>query len=228
MGGDGAFSRRARSAEQAFARYQPLMKPAGITRIADVTGLDVIGIPVSLAIRPAARSLVVSAGKGLTVAGARVAALMESLECWYAENLDLPAKRATFDEVGDVAVNPESLPPALGADTTTQRSMDWIAGTDLATGRTTWVPLDSVNVKLLKLGGLLPAKRELETLRGLGAARFLGCHFEPERSIAYAAQLAGLCDWTDLDGHFWLGAPAVDSFRLDTRSPGIARIATEG
>ena len=44
-----------------------------------MTGLDRIGVPVVQAIRPLARSNVVTQGKGPTLAHAAVAALMESL-----------------------------------------------------------------------------------------------------------------------------------------------------
>ncbi len=84
---------------------------------------------------------------------------------------------------------------------------------------------DGANIKLMKLGGLLPALAALRHLTGRGATRMLGCYLEPARSIAYAAQLAGLCDWTDLDGHFWLSdTPAVMSYRLDSSRPGIPQI----
>jgi hypothetical protein len=43
----------------------------GITRVADITGLDTIGIPVIAVCRPNSRSVVVSLGKGLDVISAR-------------------------------------------------------------------------------------------------------------------------------------------------------------
>lgn len=84
------------------------------------------------------------------------------------------------------------------------------------------------NVKVMKLGGLLPARRALEHLASRGATRMLGCYLEPPRAIAYAAQLNGAADWTDLDGHFWLSPdhPAVSEFRLDSSAPGIPSLAS--
>ena len=49
----------------------------GVTRVADITGLDHVGIPVALACRPNSRSLSVSQGKGLTLDAAKASALME-------------------------------------------------------------------------------------------------------------------------------------------------------
>ncbi|MEU9608436.1 enolase C-terminal domain-like protein [Streptomyces sp. NPDC048057] len=86
---------------------------------------------------------------------------------------------------------------------------------------------DGANVKLMRFGGLFPALEALRLLRSAGAAPMLGCYLEPARAIAYAAQLAGLCDWTDLDGHFWLTrTPPVMRYRLDDRVPGIPPIRT--
>lgn len=85
---------------------------------------------------------------------------------------------------------------------------------------------DGANTKLMRLGGLLPGHRVLTDLGARGATRMLGCFLEPPRAIAYAAQLVGLCEWTDLDGHFWLtGDPSVMSYRLDSSAPGVPRIA---
>ncbi|UQS25348.1 YcaO-like family protein [Amycolatopsis thermalba] len=73
-----------------------------MTRLADVTGLDVLGIPVCLAVRPLARSLAVSVGKGMDTASARTAALMESLEVRHAENIDAAGQVASFEELTEV------------------------------------------------------------------------------------------------------------------------------
>lgn len=51
------------------ARLRPLQAAMGITRLADVTGLDRIGVPVFAAIQPNARSVAVSQGKGYDEAG---------------------------------------------------------------------------------------------------------------------------------------------------------------
>ncbi|QGV80458.1 ATP-grasp domain-containing protein [Streptomyces ficellus] len=83
-----------------------------------------------------------------------------------------------------------------------------------------------LNVKLMRFGGILPALTALTTATERGAARMLGCFLEPPRAIAYAAQLAGLSDWSDLDGHFWVSDdPAVPGYTLDSGEPGIPRIS---
>ena len=62
----------------------------GVTRVADITGLDRIGIPVALAIRPLSRSITVAAGKGVDLVAAKVSAAMEAIECAHAEAIDRP------------------------------------------------------------------------------------------------------------------------------------------
>jgi len=81
---------RALSVDDTWRRYAPLASRAGITRVAELTGLDTIGIPVFAAIRPMSRSLSTQQGKGATADAARVSALMESLETFSAEDLSMP------------------------------------------------------------------------------------------------------------------------------------------
>src|SRR5690606_1525030 len=76
--------------EELLVRLSPLMKIAGITRLANITGLDQIGIPVALAVRPLSRSISVSQGKGVTLHAAKISAVMESLEQFFAEHIDVP------------------------------------------------------------------------------------------------------------------------------------------
>ena len=62
-------------------------KRAGITRLAQLTHLDALQLPVYTAIRPLSKSLSTSQGKGMTDEEAQCSALMESLETFYAENI---------------------------------------------------------------------------------------------------------------------------------------------
>lgn len=72
---------------------------AGVTRVADVSGLAGMGIPVFQAVRPAARSLTVSQGKGGTRLGARVSALLEACELACAERLPPPIEMAAVADL---------------------------------------------------------------------------------------------------------------------------------
>jgi YcaO-like protein with predicted kinase domain len=101
-----AGTHRVRTPEQTLAHIEPLFGRLGITRLADVTWLDDIGIPVYQAIRPNGYTLSVSQGKGLSPALAKVSAAMEAIESWHAERVPPGPTVAT---VGDVE-------PGLGYD----------------------------------------------------------------------------------------------------------------
>ena len=73
------------AAEETFARIKPALSNFGITRVANITGLDTIGIPVWTVVRPLGRSLSVSQGKGVTHELAVVSGIMESIEVFHAE-----------------------------------------------------------------------------------------------------------------------------------------------
>lgn len=59
---------------------------------------------------------------------------------------------------------------------------------------------DGVNLKLAKLGGPLQALHALRLARTHGLQVMMGCMIESSLGIAAAVQLAGACDWADLDG----------------------------
>lgn len=80
-------SYRSRTPEETLEVIKPYIKQAGITRLADLTGLDHIGIPVYAAVRPLAKSISISQGKGLCKAQAKCSAAMESIEVHWAEEL---------------------------------------------------------------------------------------------------------------------------------------------
>ena len=85
--------------EATLARVRPLLPAMGITRIANVTGLDRIGIPVVMVSRPNSRSLSLSQGKGLDLAAAKASGVMEAIETYHAETITLPLKFASFGEL---------------------------------------------------------------------------------------------------------------------------------
>ena len=138
-------SHRAVTVVATWRRFAPLQKRAGITRIADVTGLDTLGIPVFAAIRPMGRSLSTQQGKGVTPEHARVSALMESLETWTAEHLALPVVRATAKTLGDRAVDVRKLPRPRGRLDRDAR-WRWVEGRDVLTDRAVLVPEQAVTL----------------------------------------------------------------------------------
>ncbi len=144
-----AYSDRTLPAAESVRRVWPHLVELGITRVARQTGLDRIGIPCWAAFRPNSRHLAGSQGKGLTDAAACISAAMEAVEGAIAEAPVGARRLATADEfsaAGEAWFNPERwLPYGTAFDTTLP--ITWIAGTDLFTGNTRWLPLDIVDME---------------------------------------------------------------------------------
>jgi ribosomal protein S12 methylthiotransferase accessory factor len=68
--------------EDTLRDVKPYLDEAGVTRLADITGMDRIGIPVYASIRPDSKSLAVDSGKGVTKEQAKCSAAMEAIERW--------------------------------------------------------------------------------------------------------------------------------------------------
>ena len=134
---------RARDASSTLAWVRPLLPRFGITRVANITGLDRIGIPVWICVRPLGRSLSVAQGKGLTSELAEVSAVMESIECHHAEHVAAPDVVASYRSVrrsGD-AVDPKVLQRGLRWSAyDDSRPIAWSRGTDLITGEDALIP----------------------------------------------------------------------------------------
>src|SRR5213079_3170791 len=90
---------RSASLDDTLKRAMPLAPVMGITRVANVTGLDSVGIPVVMVCRPNSRSVAVSQGKGIDLASARASGLMEAVELYHAETITLPLRLATYEEL---------------------------------------------------------------------------------------------------------------------------------
>lgn len=134
--------------EETWEAVLPLLAPAGVTRVADVTALDRLGVPVYQAVRPASRNLSVSQGKGLTPAAARVSAVMEALELWHAERLDhLPQVRMSLREMeyGN-PIRARDLPWVEGAVGLDAAPVPWVPAVSLLSGERAWLPRELLEV----------------------------------------------------------------------------------
>src|SRR5262245_28413269 len=125
-------------------RVRAVMGEMAITRIANVTGLDRIGIPVIMVCRPNARSIAVSQGKGLDLAAATASGLMESIETFHAEQIDRPLKLASLvDLVATHSVIDVAGLPRAAADRFHEHlAILWIEGRNFLSGGTVWLPYE--------------------------------------------------------------------------------------
>ena len=90
------------------------------------------------------------------------------------------------------------------------------------------------NIKLVKCGGLLPARRMIEIGRTLGFELMLGCMVESSISATAAAHLAPLVDYADLDGPLLVSSDPYDGIRYAGSTmtlperPGLGVVARAG
>jgi YcaO-like protein with predicted kinase domain len=134
--------------EETWERVLPMLPRFGITRVADITGLDDIGLPVHVAYRPDGLTFAVSVGTGATQAQSRVSAVMESIEAWHAENLRLPVSARCGAAALDLDYDVRELNLAPRSPLTANVLLDWVAGQGLLTGRSTFAPTDLIRLDL--------------------------------------------------------------------------------
>ncbi|MFM6007981.1 MAG: YcaO-like family protein [Sphaerospermopsis kisseleviana] len=167
--------------EQTLAKIQPHLLTMGITRCADVTGLDRLGIPVYCAIRPTRPWLQISNGKGISHATAKVSALMEAIEVFHAETPDEGLRRESLkslESAGKQVIKPHVLPEYL--DETYFHPnfiLDWVQGEELLSNTQVWLPASAVydcsaryspNLYRIGTNGLASGNHVVEaTLHGL-------------------------------------------------------------
>ncbi|MCU0269885.1 MAG: YcaO-like family protein [Acidimicrobiales bacterium] len=132
---------------ETVARLTPVLPVLGITRLANVTGLDRIGVPVVVACRPNARSLSVSQGKGLDLDASRASALMESVEAWHAERITHPLKLGSYEDLRYThdLVDVAGLPVLADSVFSPRLPLLWIEGFDLMSRSPRWVPYEVVH-----------------------------------------------------------------------------------
>jgi ribosomal protein S12 methylthiotransferase accessory factor len=135
------------SARNTLDRIRGLQPVMGITRVANVTGLDSIGIPVVMVCRPNSRGLAVSQGKGPSLEWAKASGVMESVEAWHAERIQLPLKLATFHEMSSShsMASIADIPRPEQSTFHGHKRLLWIAGEELNSGETRWVPFEAVH-----------------------------------------------------------------------------------
>lgn len=186
--------------ERTLERMRPLMPVMGVTRLANLTGLDLLGIPVVMAVRPNARSLAVSSGKGLTLEAALASGLMEAIELYHAERVRRPLLLASTEELrhshrlADVA----RLPRLSVSRYHPNRPILWVEGYDLLGCEPAWVPYEAVHANFTLP---LPAGSGCFPMNSNGLAS--GNH-------ALEAISHGLCELVERDAtSLWRVAPAA-------------------
>jgi|SRR5271157_228023 len=135
--------------EETLKRVEKVLPGIGVTRVAEISGLDRIGISVYSAIRPgsAKGSISVYAGKGATPVEAKVSVMMEAVERYSSEFQKTDKKRVvigTFADVsnGKTAIDPKSL--ILPGMLMPNVRLDWFDGFDLIHKKEVLLPCNAV------------------------------------------------------------------------------------
>lgn len=202
---------RARPPGETLAEIRPLMPAIGVTRLANVTGLDRIGIPVVMSVRPASLGLSVQQGKGLSLEAAMVSGLMESVESFAAEQR-FPAPVVRGPGPGLIALPAHVLRADLPADA----SFPCVHGQDLLRGAAVLVPEEMVRFDAA-LPRPVAAAWFRSTTNGLAAG-----------NTREEALLHGLCELIERDAEaLWKRWPRRrrDARRFDPNSLADAGVA---
>lgn len=185
------------TAAQTYDRIAPHLAALGVTRVADITGLDRIGIPVFNAVLPrSADRLSVYNGKGPTATDARTSALMEAVERFCAWQPRPAATVSSYAELvgrGEPVLDPAdcclALDPRYGPDV----PIPWVQGSDLVSGERVLLPLRTSGYQVGSAGAGAGAHR-IVTTTGLASGNSI------EEAVCH-----GLCeiverdDWTMAD-----------------------------
>lgn len=134
---------------ETLASAKRCAKHIPITRVANLTPLNRLGIPTWSAITPLAKDLTVHAGKGETHVAAKLSAMMEAIERICAEEMPLDrVAHISFMHLREntcrAVLNPEDLNLPFETLYQPDRSFGWVLGMDIARGEPVWVPTDAV------------------------------------------------------------------------------------
>ena len=137
--------------EQTIENNEDKLKKIGVTRVADISDLDRIGMAIYTAIRPTAEDGAISiyGGKGISKSHAKASAIMEAFERYSAEKQnDDKSVIATPDEISLKGnyINPESLnlPKDFKKEDLNSTTLEWSITHDLITDEDYYVPSNAI------------------------------------------------------------------------------------
>ncbi|WP_274386405.1 YcaO-like family protein [Streptosporangium soli] len=177
---NGTGAHREVSSEVTWERVRPHLRRAGITRVADITWLDRIGIPVYNAISPRSHDVIsVYNGKGARPIDAMTSAVMEGIERFSAWLPVRPAAIASYEELlsqGRAVLNPRDYNLELSRHYRDDAPLSWVEGYDLLNEEPVLLAQDCAvyNIKMHE-----PPTYEISTTNGLASGNSLEeaiCH----------------------------------------------------
>jgi ribosomal protein S12 methylthiotransferase accessory factor len=149
----------------------PIAREFGVERVADLTGLDIIGIPTAAAVVPDSHSLSVFQGKGAMLCSAKIGAVLEAAEAWHAERHTPPACCLAPMSTVESGYDPRLLPDRNREAPADSASLEWISAEPAVpmrrAGGATLVPRALVDMSPGAVHD--PFRPYLATSNGLGA-----------------------------------------------------------
>ena len=151
---------RALDPKDTLKKIEPMLWDTfGITRVANITGLDDINIPTYVAIRPHSKFFSTSQGKGINHDLAKISAMMESIEGWHAENLATPQLFGAYDQLKnehnmvDIEVISSSF-FKVPYEKMRAYEIPWMKGLELNSGHAIYFPMDLINLDFVACNDL--------------------------------------------------------------------------
>jgi len=193
---------RAKTPQETLLHIEPMLwDKFGITRVANVTGLDNINIPTYVAIRPHSKLLSTSQGKGATDDLAKISAIMESIECWHSENLPDPDLMGSYNQLSEKynLVKLDLLLNGLvksNSNYTKDLEFSWLKGTELNSQRPIYFPLSLIDLNTTPLNSAGSRGEFCASTNGLAA----GNTFEEALCHALYEVIERHC-WTNSDAN---------------------------
>jgi YcaO-like protein with predicted kinase domain len=130
-------------AAETLVRVEKVAESLGVTRLADITGLDRIGIPVYSSVVPdSADALSVYNGKGARPIDAKAGALMEAIERQTALKIRLPIVEGSFSNLRERkrVLDPGRINQELAPSYSKDRLYSWSEGQDIVSDEPCLVP----------------------------------------------------------------------------------------
>jgi thioglycine synthase len=136
---------RIKPAHETLNNVMPISKKIGVTRLADITDMDVLRIPNYSAVVPGTEDYIwVYSGKGPTKRHAMASALMESIERYSSLPSGWLGKfvRSSYSELSKThkVLHPDKIVEPMRFVYHTNMMMDWLPGHDLVSGEEIMVP----------------------------------------------------------------------------------------
>jgi ribosomal protein S12 methylthiotransferase accessory factor YcaO len=129
-------------------RASKVLDIIGVTKVADVTDLDRVGIPNFMTVRPHDLGPGISYynGKGITRAAAHAGALMEAIERHAGERYDGPVIVSSHYNLRSdhACIDPLEIHVPMVRRYSEHLMLEWVLGFDLMTRRPTYAPLNCV------------------------------------------------------------------------------------